>query len=49
MESKPLLLRITENPALYGLVVRERGQLVEYVSYQVARVRLARRSAHKSR
>ena len=36
----PHAMRITENPALYGLVLREHGQLVEFVSYQTARRRL---------
>ncbi len=39
---RPSILRLTEEPALYGMVVRERGELVEYVSYRVARARLAR-------
>jgi len=34
-------MRITENPTLWGLVVREHGELVEFVSYRQARVRYA--------
>jgi len=49
MDAKPLLLRITETPALYGLVVRERGQLVEYVSYRVAQARMKRRATSRVR
>ena len=33
-------VRLTEDPALYGLTVRERGELVEFVSYEEARRRL---------
>jgi hypothetical protein len=33
-------LRITEEPSLYGLVVREAGQLIEFVSYSEAARRL---------
>ncbi len=29
-------LRLTENPSLYGFVVRERGEWIEYVSYRTA-------------
>jgi len=29
-------LRLTEDPTLYGMVTREQGQLVEYVSYEEA-------------
>lgn len=25
--------RLTEDPALFGLVIRERGELIEYVSF----------------
>ena len=32
-------LRLTENPTLYGLVVREQGLLIEYVSFPEARRR----------
>ncbi|OGV66156.1 MAG: hypothetical protein A3K19_19590 [Lentisphaerae bacterium RIFOXYB12_FULL_65_16] len=32
--------RLTEVPALYGLVIRERGELIEYVSFAEARRRL---------
>jgi len=32
--------RLTEVPSLYGLVVRERGELIEYVSFEEARRRL---------
>ena len=32
---------LTEDPTLYGLVTRERGQLVEFISYREASRRLA--------
>jgi hypothetical protein len=32
--------RLTEVPALYGLVLREKGELIEYVSFAEARKRL---------
>jgi len=31
--------RITEEPMLYGLVIRERGELIEFVSFAEARRR----------
>jgi len=37
-------IRITENPSLYGLVVREQGELVEFVSYAEARRRVEARN-----
>jgi len=39
---RPITVRITENPALVGLVLRERGELVEYVSYTQAATRQSR-------
>ena len=32
--------RLTEVPSLYGLVLREKGELIEYVSFAKARKRL---------
>jgi len=32
--------RLTEIPALYGLVVRERGELIEYISFEEMKKRL---------
>lgn len=32
--------RLTEVPSLYGFVVRERGKLIEYVSFEEAKRRL---------
>ena len=32
-------LRLTEEPTLYGLVIRERGELIEFVSFAEARRR----------
>ncbi|OGV71915.1 MAG: hypothetical protein A3K19_07395 [Lentisphaerae bacterium RIFOXYB12_FULL_65_16] len=38
--------RLTEEPGLYGLVVRERGELIEYVSYrEAARRQMQKRQA----
>jgi len=31
---------LTEIPALYGLVVRERGELIEYISFEEMKKRL---------
>lgn len=33
-------IRITEEPSLYGLLIRERGEFIEYVSYGEARLRV---------
>lgn len=33
-------VRITEEPSLYGLLVREHGEVIEYVSYHEARLRV---------
>ena len=38
---EPVAIRITEEPSLYGLLIRERFGLVEYVSYHEARLRVA--------
>ncbi len=35
-------IRITEEPSLYGLLLRENGEAVEYVSYSEARLRVER-------
>lgn len=36
-------MRIVEDPSLYGLLVRERGEPVEYVSYREAARRRSQR------
>jgi len=35
-------IRITEESSLHGLLIRERGELIEYVSYGEARLRVER-------
>ncbi|MBT3377754.1 MAG: hypothetical protein HN742_06390 [Lentisphaerae bacterium] len=37
--------RLTEDPALFGMVIRERGHLIEYVSYREALKRQGTRPA----
>jgi len=36
---RPEKFRITENPALFGLIVKEHGEEVEFVSYKEAALR----------
>lgn len=33
-------IRITEDPSLYGLLLREHDEVIEYVSYREARLRV---------
>jgi hypothetical protein len=46
-DSNPPRWRLTTNPQLYGLVIRERGEPIEYISYGEALKRQAEPARQK--